>query len=125
MKYVIWGIAVLGVIVVLIAGGGYVWITHHAVDFKDAQTAANFKESFNANCIAIFQKRASKSGATPSQDDLGKVDQACSCARDQIVEALARRAPLTVVELTSVMQSDPEIAGITNACSAKFGIATP
>ncbi|HVM82286.1 MAG TPA: hypothetical protein VMW18_00250 [Candidatus Binatia bacterium] len=125
MKYVVWGIAALVVIVAVIIGGGYVWITHHEVDFKDAQTAANFKESFNTNCLAIFQKRAGKNGATPSQDDLDKVDQACSCARDGIVEALARREPLTVVELTSVMQGDPEIKGITNACAAQFGIATP
>ena len=125
MKYVLWGFVGLVVLVVAaVVGGGY-WFANVKVDFSDPQMAGKFKESFNANCVANFQKRLSQSGAAASEDLLAKADDACSCARDGVVTALAKRQPMTVAELATAMSQDPEIAGITKACSMKIGIANP
>ena len=126
MKYVIWGIVGLMVLVVVAIGGGAYWVAHYKVDFKDPQVVAKFKESFNSTCIANFQKELAKKSATPAPEvDLAKIDEVCTCARDGVVDAFAKRDGMTVTELATAMGSDPEIVGITNACSAKLGIANP
>jgi hypothetical protein len=125
VKYFIWGIVGLVVLVVVAGGVGAYWVAHYKVDFKDPQVAAKFKESFNGTCVANFQKELAKKNGTAPEVDLSKVDEVCTCARDGVVDAFAKRDGMTVTELATAMGSDPEIVGITNACSAKLGIAAP
>ena len=122
MKYVLWAIVGLVAVVVAFLGVGYYWTTHAKVDFASPQIAGNFKETFNKNCIATAQKRASQGGVTLNAEQLDKLDKACSCARDAIVAALAKRPPMTVMEMAEVIQNDPEIKTITASCSAQVGL---
>ncbi|HVY99321.1 MAG TPA: hypothetical protein VHA35_07470 [Dongiaceae bacterium] len=125
MKYVLWGIVGLVVLTAVAGGAVYYWTTHAKVDFSNPQVAGNFKESFNTNCVTRAQKRASQGGVTLSGEQLDRLDQACSCARDGIITALAKRTPMTVVEIADAMRADPELNGIIQACSTKFGIENP
>ena len=122
MKYVIWGFVALVLLVVAVIGYG---TFGYKYDFKDPQVSGNFKEKYNDNCIALYKKRATKSGKTVGDDQFDKLDQACSCVRDGVVDALAKRAAVTGAEIAELMQSDPELKSISQSCSAKFGIEEP
>ena len=125
MKYVFWGFIGLVVLGVVVVGGGAYWLANMKVDFKDPQMVGKFTETFTKNCVASFQQKLSKSGASPTAEQLANVESACNCARDPIVAALAKQPEMTVSELATSMATDPEILGITKACSDKFGIANP
>jgi len=125
MKYFIWGIVGLVVLGVVVVGGGGYWLANVEVDFKSPQMVAKFKETYTSNCVATYQKQLSKAGAAPTGEQLTKVESVCSCARDPVIDTLAKRPVMTVSELASTMATDPEITGITKACSDKFGIANP
>jgi hypothetical protein len=100
-------------------------MTHAKVDFNDPQVADNFKQNFNLSCIGNYQKRAKQAGGTVSGDLMARVEKACSCARDGVIAALAKRAPMTVMEIADVMKSDPELNAITQTCSTQSGIENP
>jgi len=125
MKYVIWGIVGLVVLGVIVVGGGAYLISRTKVDFNNPQMTEKFKESFTSNCVATYQKRAEKAGAAATPEMLTKVEAACGCARDGIIAAMLKHPPMTVTELASFMNEDPEIKSLTNACSVQAGIATP
>ena len=122
IKYIVFGIIGLVVLVVLAVGGAAYFVK---VDFSNPQTANGFKSSFATSCVTTFKQRAEKAGTAPTEDLLAKVEVACKCAQDGIVEALAKRPPMSATELASVMSNDPEIKNLTNACSASAGIAMP
>ena len=126
MKYVLRaliGVIVLGVVLV---GGVVVYGTYwYKYDFKAPQVAASFKEKYNQNCLALYKKRATKNGQTVGDDQLDKLDQACSCVRDGMVDALAKRPALTGSEVADLMQNDPELKSVSQSCSTKFGIQEP
>lgn len=124
MKYVIWGIVGLVVLGVVVVGGAAYLFATAKVDFTNQQMTEKFKESFTSNCVATYQKRAEKAGVAATPEILTKVETACGCARDGIIEAMAKRPPMTVTELASVMNEDPEIKSLTSACSVKAGIVT-
>jgi len=125
MKYVIWGIVGLVVLGVVIVGGGVYLFANAKVDFNNPQMTEKFKESFTSTCVATYQKRAEKAGLTTTPEELSKVDAACACTRDGMIEVLMKRPPMTVAELGTAMGEDPEIKNLTNACSTKAGIAAP
>jgi hypothetical protein len=125
MKYVIWGIVGLVVLGVVVVGGAVYLFANAKVDFNNQQMTEKFKESFTSNCVSTYQKRAEKAGAAPTPEELSKVEAACGCARDGIIDVMAKRPPMTVSELGTAMGEDPEIKNLTNACSAKAGIAAP
>ncbi len=118
MKYVLWAIVGLVAIVIAFIGVGYYWTTTAKVDFSNPQVAANFKDTFNGNCIA----RAKKSGVKLSDDQL---DQLCTCTRDGVVDALAKRPPMTVMQMADAVSNDPELKQIADTCSAPFGVTVP
>ena len=122
IKYIVFGVIGLVVLVVLAVGGAAYFIK---VDFSNPQTANGFKSSFASSCITTFKQRAEKASVTPTADQLAKVEAACTCAQDGIIEALAKRPPMSASELASVMANDPEIKNLTNACSTKAGIVMP
>ena len=122
MKYVLWVIGGIIAIIVVVMGVGAYWATSVKVDFKDQIVAGKFKETFNANCIATYQQRASKAGKPISGDQLDKLDQACACWRDGVVAALAKREPMTAMEIANIMSSDPELKTIAQGCSTQSGI---
>ena len=125
MKYVIWGVAALIVAAVLIFAGGYYFAGHYKVDFSDPQVAGKFRENFNKTCIENFQREMTKAGTPATAEQMTKIDDVCSCARDGVMEALAKREGMTMMELAEMMQGDAEINAITKSCSDKFGIAAP
>jgi hypothetical protein len=125
MKYVFWGfIGLIVLVVVAVVGGGY-WAANMKVDFSDAQMAAKFKETYTATCVATFKQQLTKAGATPTPEQLGKAESACTCAKDPVIAALAKRPAMKVLDVVSAMATDPELTGITKACSEQFGIAAP
>lgn len=125
MKYVFWGlIGLIVLVVVAFIGGGY-WVANMKVDFGDPQMVAKFKETYTSTCVATFKQQLTKSGATPTEEQLGNVESACNCAKDPVIAALAKRPAMKVSELASAMATDPEITGITKTCSEQFGIAAP
>jgi hypothetical protein len=125
MKYVFWGLLILIVAVVVVVGGGAYWLANIEVDFKDPQMVGKFKETYTQNCVATFKNKLGKAGAAPSAEQLVAAEAACKCARDPVVEALAKRPVMTVTELAGTMAKDPEILGITRKCSEAAGLAAP
>jgi hypothetical protein len=125
MKIALWAIGgVIAIIVVLFGVGAY-WATTMKVDFKDQAVAGKFKETFNANCVATYTQRAKKAGKTVGNDDLVKLDQACSCWRDGVVNALAKREPMTAMQIANVLGGDPELRAVSQSCSTQSGISEP
>jgi hypothetical protein len=122
MKYLIWGIVGLVLVVVGVVGYGTYW---HKYDFSDPQVAAGFKEKYNDNCMALYKQRAAKSGKSVDEAQLAKLEQACSCVRDGVVDLLAKRGPTTGIEVADLMQNDPEMKAVSKSCSEKFGIEEP
>ena len=122
LKYAIWGIVGLVLIVVGVVAYGTYWYEY---DFSNPQVAANFKEKYNDNCMALYKKRAMKSGKSISEDELNRLEQACSCVRDGVVAALAKHAALTGAEVAELMQNDPEVNAVSKSCTEKFGIQEP
>jgi hypothetical protein len=125
MKIALWAIGGVIAIIVVVMGVGAYWATSVTVDFNDQTTAARFKETFNANCVATYKQRAAKAGKALAGDQLGKLDQACSCWRDGVVAALAKRAPMTAVQIASQLPRDPNLRAIAQGCSTQSGIEEP
>jgi len=125
MKYVLWAIGGIIVIIVVVMGVAAYWATSVPVDFKDQIVAGKFKETFAANCIATYRQRASKAGKTVADDQVSKLDDACACWRDGVVAALAKREPMTAVQIASLLGSDPELKTIAQGCSTQSGIEEP
>jgi hypothetical protein len=125
MKYVFWGLIGLIVLGVVIVGGGAYWLANMKVDFKDPQMVGKFKETYAKNCVSTYQKQLTKAGTAPTAEQLVAVEAACKCARDPVIDALAKRPVMTVSELAGTMSTDPEIIGITKTCSEAAGIAGP
>jgi hypothetical protein len=125
MRYVFWGLIGLIVLGVVVVGGGAYWLANVEVDFQDVQMTAQFKESFTGNCVTTFKQTLEKAKMTPTVEQTSGAEQACACARDPIVDILAKRPKMTVADLASIMADDPEIAAVTKACMDKFGIANP
>ena len=122
IKYIVFGVIGLVVLGVLAVGGAAYFVK---VDFNNPQTANGFKSSFASSCVTTFKQRAEKAKVATTADQLAKVEAACTCAQDGIIEALAKRPPMTATELASVMADDPEIKRLTNACATQAGIALP
>lgn len=118
-------IAVVVLAVIVIGGVIAYGIYGYKYDFSNPQVAANFKEKYNDTCLARYKQLATKSGKTVSEEDLGQLDQACSCVRDGVVAALAKRGAMSGDEIAKLMQSDPELKSISQACSTKFGVEEP
>jgi hypothetical protein len=125
MRYVFWGIVILIVLGVVVVGGGAYWLANMDVDFKNPQMVGKFKETYTENCVSTFKQHLTKSGTPPTAEQLVAAEAACKCARDPVIEALAKRPVMTVSELAGIMAKDPEIAGITKTCSEAAGIAAP
>ena len=125
MKYILWGIVGLVVVGVIVVGGGVYLFANTKVDFTNPQMTEKFKESFTKNCVATFEKRMKEAGVTTTPEQLSRVETACDCTRDGIIEIMVKREPMTVSELATAMGQDPEITNLTDACSANAGIATP
>ena len=125
MKYVFWGLIGLVVLGVVVVGGGAYWLANVEVDFKDPQMVGKFTETFAKNCVATYNQRLTKAGTTPTEEQLIGAEAACKCARDPVIAALAKRPVMTVSELAGTMSTDPEITGITKACSEAAGLASP
>jgi len=125
MKIALWAIGGLIAIIIVMFGVGAYWATSVTVDFKDQVVAGKFKETFNANCTATYMQRAKKAGKTVAGDQLSKLDQACTCWRDGVVAALARREPMTAMQIASTLGSDPELQAIAKSCSTQSGIEEP
>jgi hypothetical protein len=122
IKYIVFGVIGLIVLVVLAVGGAAYFIK---VDFNNPQTAKGFKSSFASSCVTTFKQRAEKAKVPTTEDQVAKVEAACTCAQDGIIEALAKRPPMSATELASVMAEDPEIKSLTHDCSVKAGIVMP
>ena len=122
MKIALWGFLGILVIIVAVMGVGAYWASSVKVDFKDPAVAGKFKETFAANCTATYQQRASKAGQPVAGDQLSKLDQACACWRDGVMPALAKRNPMTAMQLASVISSDPELRTIAHGCFTQAGI---
>jgi hypothetical protein len=125
MKYVLWAIGGIVAIIVVVMGVGAYWATSVKVDFKDQIVAGKFKETFNANCIATYQQRAKNAGKSAPGEQLDKLDQACACWRDGVVAALAKRDPMTAMQIASMLGTDPELKAIAQSCSTQSGIEEP
>ena len=125
MKIALWAIGGLIAIIVVVMGVGAYWATSVKVDFKDQIVAGKFKETFSANCIATYQQRASKAGKSVPGDQLDKLDQACACWRDGVVAALAKREPMTAMQIANMLGTDPELKAIAQSCSTQSGIQEP
>jgi hypothetical protein len=125
MKIALWAIGGIVAIIIVVMGVGAYWATSVTVDFKDPAVAGKFKDTFAANCTATYQQRASKAGKTVTDDQLGKLDQACACWRDGVVAALAKREPMTAMQIAGLMSSDPELKAIAQSCSTQSGIEEP
>jgi hypothetical protein len=125
MKIVFWSIVGLIVLAVVLIGGGAYWLSNVEVDFKNPQLVEKFSETYNANCVATYQKQLTKAGTPPTEEQLISAEAACKCARDPVIAALAKRPVMTVSELAGTMASDPEILAITKSCSEAAGIAAP
>jgi len=123
MKYVIWGIVGLVVLVVVVVGGGAYFFANAKVDFNNPQMTEKFKESFAGNCVDTYKKRAEKAGAAATPEMLTKVEAACGCARDGIIATMLKHPPMTVADLATFMNEDPEIKTLTNACAVQAGIS--
>jgi len=125
MKYVFWGLIGLIVLGVVVVGGGAYWLANMEVDFNNPQMVGKFKETYTSNCVTNYKQRFEKAKITPSAEQLTAAESACDCARDPIVDSLAKRPKMTVADLATLMGTDPEILGITKICSDKFGIENP
>jgi hypothetical protein len=125
MKYIFWGIVILVVLGVVVVGGGAYWLASIEVDFKDPQMVAKFSETYGQNCVTTYKQELTKAGTPPTEEQLTAADAACKCARDPVIAALSKRPVMSVTELAGTMASDPEILGITKACSEAAGLATP
>jgi hypothetical protein len=125
MKIALWAIGGLIAIILVVFGVGAYWATTAKVDFKDQSIAGQFKQTFNANCVATYTQRAKKAGKSVEGGDLSKLDQACSCWRDGVVAALAKREPMTAMQIAGVVGSDPELKVIAQSCSTQSGIEEP
>jgi hypothetical protein len=115
--------AIIGAVVVV--GGGAYWLANIKVDFKDPQMVGKFSETYTKNCVATYQKRLTKAGSSPTDEQMVAAEAACKCARDPVIAALAKRPVMTVSELAGTMSSDPEITAITKSCSEAAGLAAP
>lgn len=123
MKILLWAIVGVIAIIVLVIGIGAYWATTATMDFKDQAVAGKFKETFNANCTATYTQRAKKAGKAIDNADRAKLEQACSCWRDGVVEALAKRAPMTAMQIATLIGQEPELKAIAQSCSRQSGIA--
>jgi hypothetical protein len=125
MKIALWAIGGLIAIILVMFGVGAYWATSVTVDFNDQAVTGRFKETFNANCTATYTQRAKKAGKTVIGDQVAKLDQACSCWRDGVVATLAKREPMTAVQIAGVLGSDLELRSIAQNCSTQSGIEEP
>jgi hypothetical protein len=125
MKYVFWGIVSLVVLGVVVFGGLLYYLANVEVDFKDPQMVGKFTETFTKNCVSTYKQQLTKAGAAATEEQLISAEAACKCARDPVIDALAKRPVMTVSELAGTMSTDPEITGITKACSEAAGLANP
>ncbi|MES1150519.1 MAG: hypothetical protein ABUL54_01390 [Dongia sp.] len=125
MKIALWAIGGVIAIIILVFGVGAYWATSVKVDFNDQSVAGQFKQTFNANCTATYTQRAAKAGKAVVADQLTKLDQACSCWRDGVVATLAKRAPMTAMQIAGLLGSDPELKAIAQNCSTQSGIEEP
>jgi len=103
-------------------GVGAYWATSVKVDFKDPATASQYHQTFADNCVATYTQHANKIGKPVADDQLGKLSQACACWRDGVMPALAKRDPMTAMQLASVISSDPELRAIAHGCFTQAGM---
>jgi hypothetical protein len=122
MKIALWAIGGLIAIIVVMFGVGAYWATSVNVDFKDPATADRYHQTLADNCVATYTQHASKIGKPLAEDQVGKLNQACACARDALMPALAKREPMTAMQLASVISSDPDLKTIAHGCFAQAGI---
>ncbi|HVT54154.1 MAG TPA: hypothetical protein VHE77_21435 [Dongiaceae bacterium] len=125
MKIALWALGGIIAIIIVVMGVGAYWATSVKVDFKDPAVATKFKDTFAANCVATYRQRASKAGQTIPEDQNAKLDQACACWRDGVVAALAKREPMTAMQIAGLLSSDPELKTIAQGCSTQSGIEEP
>jgi hypothetical protein len=125
VKYIFWGLIGLIVLAVVAVGGGAYWLANMEVDFKSPQMVAKFKDTYTSNCVTNYKQRLEKIKISPSVENETAAESACTCARDPIVESLAKHPKMTISDLATLMATDPEILGITKTCSDKFGIENP
>jgi len=125
MKIAIWALGgIIAIIIVVFAAGAY-WATSVKVDFKNPETVAKLKDTFPATCRTNYQQHMSKVGKTATDEQLAKLAPACICWRDGVMTALAKREPMTAVEVAGTLSSDPEFASIWQSCSTQYGIEEP
>jgi hypothetical protein len=125
MKAVFWGLVWLIVIGVVLAVGGFYYLTSQPFDFKDPQKVAKFNETYVPNCVARYESILFKAGTTPTEEQRTAVNAACKCARDPLVDAFAKRPVMTIAEIGKAMDEDPEILAITKTCSEAAGLTAP
>jgi hypothetical protein len=122
MKIAIWALGGIIASIIVVMGVGAYWATSVKVDFRDEATAGRLKQTFVDNCVATYTQRAAKAGKPLAGDRLGKLDQACTCWRDGAMTALAKREPMTAMQLAGLISSDPELKTIAHDCFTRAGI---
>ena len=122
MKIALWAIGGIIAIIVVVFGAATYWATSVKVDFNDPSTAERYHQTFADNCIATYTQHATNIGKPVGDDQRGKLDAACVCWRDGVMTALAKREPMTAMQLASVISGDPELNRIAHGCFTQAGI---
>jgi hypothetical protein len=125
VKYVVWSIVGLVIVVVVAVAGFTYWGATMKVDLNDPQVAAKFKENFEASCAANFQKTLANHNVTATAEMLDKMHQLCTCGSDGTADMIKKRGGMSVVDMTTTLNSDPEFKEMNRACAARSGITLP